>query len=314
MIKQVAKYVLMLLPLLLIYAGNASAQCFVKAAFAEDSALIGDYLHLKLEATYPKGDKVIYPPFRDSIGKFEIIDTPKITSEKKGDNEIKTAELTLIVFEAGRYTLAGLPAFYIKNGQTDTVFANAVNILVNTVPVDTSKPFKPIKPPLRVPYTFRELAPYIIIPLAIIALAFVVWYIVRHRRKNKIEEKPLTLLDFHARILLQLRQLDERKLWINEVKDFYLQLSEIFRTYLEKRYGILALEATTTDILQQLQKEQLPDAMIAKVKELLETADLAKFAKFKPLPDENMALMKKAIDFVTHTKPRAEAEQQKTVN
>ena len=54
----------------------------------------------------------------------------------------------------------------------------------------------------------------------------------------------------------QIRQLEEAQLWQNnQAKQYYFRLSEIIREYLESRYGFLALESTTPEVLREIQNK-----------------------------------------------------------
>jgi hypothetical protein len=122
------------------------------------------------------------------------------------------------------------------------------------------------------------------------------------------KEKPKTELDYYHEAIDKLQTLENKKLWQNDqVKEYYLGLSEILREYLEGRFGIQAMESTTDEINDTL---ILQDKLKLKLREVLAQADLAKFAKFKPLGDENIRLMKQAKDFVRHTKPKLKAEEE----
>jgi hypothetical protein len=88
------------------------------------------------------------------------------------------------------------------------------------------------------------------------------------------------------------------------VKAFYIRLTEIIRNYIERQYRIPAMERTTDEILEAFrgvnQDDQLLDEMLG---ELLELADLVKFAKENPLPLENQTHLNNAYIFVQKTFP-----------
>ena len=65
------------------------------------------------------------------------------------------------------------------------------------------------------------------------------------------------------------------------------------------------MELTTDEIVALMQGE-IADGLNKKLKDILSQADLAKYAKFKPMPDENIKIMKLSKDFVLHTKPKVE--------
>ncbi len=101
-----------------------------------------------------------------------------------------------------------------------------------------------------------------------------------------------------------LTTLDAKQLWQKkQVKEYYVELTDIVRGYIEKRFSTQAMELTTDELLDkvQLHKELVQyQGMLA---DILHTADLAKFAKAQPLPQEHMDAMGKAKQFVDSSRP-----------
>ena len=84
-------------------------------------------------------------------------------------------------------------------------------------------------------------------------------------------------------------------------------ISEIIRKYIEVRFNCLALEATTDEIMMTL-RNQISDELTIDLNNILQIADLAKFAKSKPSEKENTNSMILAIKFVNQTKIEQENE------
>ena len=101
----------------------------------------------------------------------------------------------------------------------------------------------------------------------------------------------------------RLSNLEEEQLWQKgEIKTYQSKLTYIVREYLENRFDIQALESTTNEIVQQLNKEDIPVELRTKMREMLNVADLVKFAKASPPVTLNRDLMDNAISFVKTTK------------
>ena len=94
-------------------------------------------------------------------------------------------------------------------------------------------------------------------------------------------------------------------------KEFYTRLTDALREYMHSRYGFNATDMTTGEIIENLLRFNDKDA-IKELKEILEVADLVKFAKFRPSLNENDRNMLCAIDFVNATKD-VEEENRKPV-
>ena len=282
------------------FTAFCQAQQF-KLELDKDSMLIGDHLLMTLSLDYNKGEQAYLPQLLDSMFLFDIIESYPIDTL---ENKISQS-LLLTQFNEGIYEIGQLPALIIRgNGDIDTLYSNTLNLVVNTVEVDTSQAFKPIKAVKSIPFPWKEflkkLALYLI-PILIVLL-LILWYFLRKKNINLFAEKPKTMLDHYEEALDKLSKLEGQKLWQNEqIKEYYLSLSEILRAYLEGRFGVNAMESTTDEIKAEL---FLQDSLKNKLCEVLAQADLAKFAKFKPLGEENIRMMKMAKDFVKHTKPK----------
>ena len=97
----------------------------------------------------------------------------------------------------------------------------------------------------------------------------------------------------------QLAALKEKRLWQQgQVKEYYSELTEILRRYFENRFGLMALEETTDEIIEGLRRMKLLPRIIGDVEDVLVRADLVKFAKYKPEIGEHDASLKTVYDIV----------------
>jgi hypothetical protein len=80
--------------------------------------------------------------------------------------------------------------------------------------------------------------------------------------------------------------------------------------YIEERFGVNVMELTSDEILQKvaLNKEMTAHRML--LSNIFYIADLAKFAKAQPTPQEHMSAMDYAKQFVEATKPVVVVEPQ----
>ena len=163
---------------------------------------------------------------------------------------------------------------------------------------------------------FKEIAPWILGIILIAAIIFLIIYAISRRRKNQPlfqrPEKPK--LPPHVIALQELEKLKNDQLWQHEkVKDYYTRLTDIIRIYIEDRFGLPAMEQTTHEIVSTFmaKKSVLDELSFKDLKEILELADLVKFAKLTPLPDDNHLVLKDAYQFVERTKPEERIEPQK---
>ena len=116
------------------------------------------------------------------------------------------------------------------------------------------------------------------------------------RIRNKKRQPP------HKVAMQKIEQIKEEKIWQSEdSKEYYTQLTDTLRTYIKERYGFNAMEMTSYEIIQKLQEVNDEEA-INELRELFQTADLVKFAKYSTLINENDANLVAAVEYVNQTK------------
>ena len=105
------------------------------------------------------------------------------------------------------------------------------------------------------------------------------------------------------RAMKSLDKIKEEKIWQQErYKEFYTQLTDVLRRYINERYGINSLEMTSGEILSIIRIKTEEDSIYENLKQVLIVADLVKFAKYKPFIDENDLSLMNSYFFVNQTK------------
>jgi hypothetical protein len=243
---------------------------------------------------------VVWPLFSDSIGSMEITHPSSVDSVMQDETKHYHQALIVTSFDSGMNWIS--PVLFRVGG--DSVFTDSIMIAVETVPVDTAADIRPIKSILGVRYGWRERIPWIIGALLLIMASFVVFYVVRRRKPEKIHiAAPEVLRPAHEVALEKLAILDEKKLWQSgNEKAYHLAVSEILREYLDRRFRFSAVEATTEEILNRMRKEQISYHLFEELKWILESGDLVKFAKLSLLPDEHQRCLSLSVHFVEQTK------------
>lgn len=268
--------------------------------------LIGDQVRLFLEAKTPPSVNVFLPQFKDSLGKFEIISSSKIDTTIEREKRKLSQTYILTAFDSGFVVIPSLTLLYKKEGVSELsgIRSDSIIISVASVPVDTTQEFKDIKNIKDVPFSIWEYIPYIVGVLLLSGFAYLVFYLIK-KRKRKEESKPQLKIPPHIWAFEELKRLDSDKLWQQgRVKDFHIRLTDILRTYIERRMNIPALEMVSSEIIQAISNQNDVSAdLVKKAKNLFDISDMVKFAKYIPLPDENTLCFKIVWEFVDLTKP-----------
>jgi hypothetical protein len=291
-----------------------------------DSSLmvIGGQMNLTLEVAQPRDVQVVFPQFTDTIVKsIEIVGTTGPDTTKIDNNRIAVKKVFRITsFDSGLHYIPPMEFELASANLQAKKKTNSIGIMVANPfkEVDPQKGITDIKTPINTPFKLSELLrflPWIWGGIAVLLLIGAgVWFYIKRSNPLKafIKEKPKE--PPHVIALRELDHIKEAKLWQKgQVKAFYSEVSDVLREYLDERYCIPAPEQITSDIVQSLRKVDLPDdKVIDKIKQVLETADLVKFAKMEPLPDENDLSLMNAYFFVNQTKyeePKSMEEQAK---
>ena len=106
---------------------------------------------------------------------------------------------------------------------------------------------------------------------------------------------------------------ENHRFQVGLVKQYHTEITDILRQYLDDQYNFGAAEMTTEEILETYDQSQLSRSARARLSQILTLADLVKFAKEQPLPNENDLSLDYAVEFVNETKP-AVADKQENKN
>ena len=266
--------------------------------------LIGDWINVHLYVEHEPGMDLTFPLISDSILKLEVIEVSEAVKKESNGIVKEMLDVTLTVFDSGYYVIPPFNFILTSNGQiVDSMQTEPLLVTVQTIEIDTTKGLMAIKGPLDIPYAWSDFSDYVYVILAIIAaLFFIAYYFIFMHKKEQPVARVRPKLPPHEIALRKLNELAGKKLWQKgEIKAYYTEITEIIREYIEYRFDSPALESTTDEIVQSLQY-RLVDSILQLLRILLQIADLVKFAKADPMPDENERVMRDALSFVNETK------------
>jgi hypothetical protein len=296
----------------LVCSSSIAQDLIVRALLDTNRALIGDQIKLRLLVEKPVNDwLVVFPSIADSLsGDIEILDARPIDTTAGENKQLLTQDLLITVFDTGFFEIPALPFRVSSGGFSDTLSTLPVGFEILSVKADST--IKDIKGIYKVPLSFRELTPYILGLTVAVLLGWLIVYYVKNRRvvfPGKTLAVQLEPPDVTA--LRELEQLKDEKPWThNKVKYYYSRISEILRNYIEGRFNTLAMEQTTGEILQSLRHSAVDNAELNNLSDLLRLADLVKFARVIPDPEENAVQIGRAVDFVKNTAESGIAEKE----
>lgn len=285
-----------------------SQQAIAWSSLDSNAIMIGDHVTYNIGVTLPRNAWVQWPIFVDSIsGNIEIIGQTKIDTVFN-ENDLKLSqELVITSFDSGYFELPQVNFKFGYENDTSVFVTSSGNLFLQVfVPkVDTTKAFMPIVSPLKEPYTFAEILPWILVVTAVIlVVVLAIFYFVR-RKKNKplFVKKPVPLKPPHIIAIRRLEELRLAKIWQSgHLKKYHSEITDILREYIGRRYNIDAVEMTSYEIIEELNNLKVNKEVLSKVESIMNLADLVKFAKSVPTALENDLSIVHSTDFVNETK------------
>jgi hypothetical protein len=144
-------------------------------------------------------------------------------------------------------------------------------------------------------------------------------YSIRRRKKNLplFVKPPKPKEPAHLWALRELDRIREEKLWRKDkIKEYYSEVTEVLRIYVEERFGFPAMEQTSAEILDSFgsRKDMISEKTTGYLARILPLADLVKFAKYTPLPDDHNIVLANSYLFVNETKPEEAVKSEKVEN
>lgn len=315
-------YTLGMLLLLLIatcptYAQSSKNKISVSAKIDTLQIKIGEQLHLTLQAVTDSGHTNIgWAAVPDSFNHLMVVGRSPMDTIIHDGQIIYQQKYTLTGFDSGRWYIPSFQFHPITVSDSAALAAfktDSLSVFVHTVAVDTTKPIKPIKEIRTVPFRLMDYWPYLLAFL--VGVLVVLFFIFIYKKKNKLpEEKIIPQEPPYDQAVNNLRSLEKEKLWQQgEIKEYYSRLTDILRLYIQRQYGINAMEQTSDELLDKIRSVTRLNQRRDQLQYILQTADLTKFAKLLPIEEEHEGCMTKAKDIVEWTKPQPEKEEENKV-
>lgn len=301
------KRLITLITILIITVHGLPAQDLVKNKIDAVSITIGEQTRITVEVTSDKKPSITFPTYKTNsylIPGVEIIDASVPDTISTSDGLVKVSKTyTVTSFDQGIYSI---PGFKVKvNGKMLQGETMAVKVI--TVPVDTLHPnefFPPkgVQPP---PFLWEEWQKPLIISYIIFALTLLLIYLCVRFKQNKPIIRKIKFIQKtppHQRALNEIQTIKSNKQHhLEDLKQYYTELTEALRKYIKERFGFDAMEMTSSEIINWLHQNGNKE-MIEELKSIFVTADLVKFAKHRTQISEDDQNLIDAIKYINTTK------------
>lgn len=261
-----------------------------------------------------KGDvEAQVPILAERLGEFLIQDFGDVPPTKTASGSTVIERwYTLVIYVPGDQLIPGAPVHYREPGadlqrvETPETLVIVDALLPKNADALAKATLRDIKGPVAVPRDYRPLGYAAAGVAALAALGYGLYQLLK-RRKRLLQAPPRPAHEVALQALARLR--DAHLLEHQQYTEYYVQLSAIVRTYLEQRFNLRAPEMTTEEFLQIAQRDrQLPAEHRGSLTQFLNEADLVKFARLVPTPEDAERAYLAAKQFVESTAVRMEAD------
>ncbi len=285
-----------------------------KAELTNHHIVMGDTTSMRIEIVQPKHVVALAGlEVKDSISSaVELGDIIACDTIDLGNDRIQiNATYIVQAFDSGEWHLN--PALVIK---PDTIRCDIPLVIrVSPVKVDPNgdiKDFAPVLSPIRklfdyVPDWIATL--WWVWALLVVAVALLVAYFKWWRKGKNPLKRVKKRKPPYEEAVERLHLLKSKQLWQNgREKDYYTGLTDILREYIDRRFGVNAVEMTSSQIMDALKHNSETKLVNEQLNEILAIADFVKFAGQRPLADDNERSYQRALNFVDATKPQPVAD------
>lgn len=323
--------------LVVAFAVDIVAQVKVTAQIDSAEILIGEQTAVRVKVVHPEELAVSFPNDLSAVidKNLEVVNKGEINElENTPEKGMKTSVLSFMLtsFEPALYYIPKMNVTVgKKNYETEQLALKVNDVAVDTLHVDKFFGPKEIIEPV---YTWHDWIPVFVLSVLLIICIVVIAYVtnlVRRVKEVKVIKVKKTFVLPHKEAA---KEIDKLKTLYSSgelsSKDYYTELIAILKRYVTIRYGFSAKEMTSYELVEHLMhlpyeeelqskgnssiKDEKTDVLsrpdFEELREILNTADLTKFAKLKTDVNEDRMNLVRLSDYIEATK----SETQKTTH
>ncbi|NQT61446.1 MAG: hypothetical protein HQ556_00675 [Candidatus Marinimicrobia bacterium] len=263
---------------------------------------LGDILFFGWDIHHPEGAQLTFSELDLEGTGIEVLDRELTHIEGGSSLRFNTA----IYDSVGVYTFPSSIVYLEDSNGLDSLFLRGPDLEIASIltPADTT--FRDIKDihNIRTPINLV----LVLILILVFVAAYLIFYLLRRLNTSRVQAKPQKIIvppeEAHIIALRAFESLKRSKyVRFEQFKDFYSELTHILKQYYENRYLVDALEQTTSEFLITMNSMvEFDTELINETQELLEKADIIKFAKARSDELESGKALNLGIDIVNRTK------------
>jgi len=260
------------------------------ARVSVDSVRIGERFTLTLTVRRPAGAAAQFPTAdADPIvfGDLEVLDRRSSrTRRPEAGRVIESASYEVTTFALDSAHVPGLPVRVVGDGDTAVVATSARTVPVPSVLEPGATDLR--EGDLLAPFPYPLWAWLLLGAAVLVGIGGggYLWWRTQTMADAETDRSASEEAAPQAVAAARLRALRSHDLTDpEEVESFYVELADAVRTYLSRRLDIRTRERTTREVVRALARQtDVPASTRDRVQDVLEQADLVKFAGVRPAP------------------------------
>jgi hypothetical protein len=274
------------IPLLFIFCSTALPQQIYTYS-DKDTLRVGEMFNFSIVIDNPPALQTGASP--DTSFFTSVFELRGVQAFKPAPNR-DSLSLTIQFFGTADTALYRVPIRYSADGDSLNLFTDIFPIAFQRTADEAAETeFRPLKPIFDFTIAWW---PWLVLGILILISAYFIYRYFKNRPEpeTRIQPVPEAIPAFSNPVEELEKELNRLKqdenLMHTDIKMFYLRLGDALRTYFEDLYHIPAMELTTREFTRELSAQLVDSHLSQIVIGILREADMVKFAKFKPWPDE----------------------------
>lgn len=286
-----------------ISAIAGQVQVSVESRLDKSKVSVGELVKYEIIIKFTEDVQVSVPPPGINLGGFEIRDYFD-HDPVKVDNQIeKIVEFVIAAYDTGSFVIPPTAVAYMTSDSVRNIlYTDEVGIRVETVLNGEEEDIIDIKSILSIA---RDWMFWIILGIALLLILIgIYWYY--FRKKDELDENGIKIVPDEPAHILAFAAIEELKrsnfLAEDKIKTYHIEMTDILRFYLQRRYFVPVLEKTTSETVELLTKQSVESEIVERIKNLLTESDFVKFAKYIPENERSMEMLNDVYSIVDTTK------------
>ena len=279
--------------------------------------LIGDPIHLEVEALAEGDVEVLMPEFGEALDRFLILDFAPSDSVASDGRHRRLQRYTLEPPHSGEHSIPPLLVEFVdrrpgskaapEGSDAYEILTERIDFTVQSVvPEGAGSALRPMPGRLS-PLGIFGTSPWVVAGGIALVLLLAAPFLYRMWAAREAQRWQRSAYQVAAAELAELLQWESHPTG-DKVESFYVKLSGIIRRYLENRFTLRSPELTTEEFLTVAScSPDLSAPLRSLLADFLKQADLVKFASVIPGPDEIDESVRAARRFLEETRPSEDA-------